>query len=416
MIEKTKCMKDCEDNDIRQDDSFFYEKKPLKFWEVDQLFKCPVIGMCLTLTEQKQILKKSDISVKKKSLFEIHEKLLANSDSKNQVSRRVDNLLNRKFGKEAAPLLDLDHEKFMAHCRNAFVCKDCMGVLWAVAARPNLPPECKRELFGEIHMIMHWNGEQSMKLKRELARQQKQVDSMSQRVKESICARRSLQKKNKTLKQDQEYLKAKMEDLLRKKSGPQGKIAGRDSQRLNDDFENKIEKLEGKFSELTANFKNSQLKIISLKEKNAQISFELERQRKLVGHFRKNTQREVEKFITQHRCDASCPSFDLCKKRILIIGGMERMESLYRKLIESKGGVFEYHDGCMKNGVKGLEYRLRRADVVLCPVSCNSHAACSAVKNLAKKYNKTVHMLANFSLNAVSQVILDADNRGYSVN
>ena len=88
------------------------------------------------------------------------------------------------------------------------------------------------------------------------------------------------------------------------------------------------------------------------------------------------------------------------------------MESLYRELIEGSGGIFEYHDGHMKNGVKKLEHRLRRADVVVCPVSCNSHAACSMVKNLAKKHNKTVHMLANSSLNAVSHAIWKTDGRG----
>ena len=32
---------------------------PLKFWEINDFFKCPVVGMCLTLHEQKQLLKKS---------------------------------------------------------------------------------------------------------------------------------------------------------------------------------------------------------------------------------------------------------------------------------------------------------------------------------------------------------------------
>jgi hypothetical protein len=88
------------------------------------------------------------------------------------------------------------------------------------------------------------------------------------------------------------------------------------------------------------------------------------------------------------------------------------MEALYRALIESSGGIFEYHDGYMKKGFKLLEGRLRRADVVVCPVNCNSHAACSAVKNLAKKHNKTVHMLDNSSLSAVSQAIWNGAVRG----
>jgi phage terminase large subunit-like protein len=66
----------------------------------------------------------------------------------------------------------------------------------------------------------------------------------------------------------------------------------------------------------------------------------------------------------------------------------------------------------MKKGVKKLENRLKRADVVVCPVSCNSHAACSIVKNLAKKHNKTVHMLANSSLSAVSQALWGGGDGG----
>jgi len=114
--------------------------------------------------------------------------------------------------------------------------------------------------------------------------------------------------------------------------------------------------------------------------------------------------------VVINRCDANCPSFDLCKKRILIVGGITRMESLYRELIESHGGVFEYHDGYVKKGAKKLESRLKRADIVVCPVNCNSHAACIMVKNLGKKYGKTVHMLASFSMSSISRAINDADN------
>jgi hypothetical protein len=105
-------------------------------------------------------------------------------------------------------------------------------------------------------------------------------------------------------------------------------------------------------------------------------------------------------------CAESCPSFNLCRQRVLIVGGIERMESRYRKLVEEEGGgILEYHAGHMRGGKKQLERCLQRADVVLCPVNCNSHGACLMVKNLAKKYRKTVHMMPNFSISAVAGVI-----------
>lgn len=102
---------------------------------------------------------------------------------------------------------------------------------------------------------------------------------------------------------------------------------------------------------------------------------------------------------------AQCPSYDLCKKRVLIVGGIERMEKAYRKLVEERGGIFEYHAGHMKSGGKGLENSVQRADLVLCPVNCNSHGACLKVKNLGKKFKKPVHMLSNFSLSAVARTM-----------
>ena len=77
------------------------------------------------------------------------------------------------------------------------------------------------------------------------------------------------------------------------------------------------------------------------------------------------------------------------------------MEVFYRQLIEGSGGVFEYHDGRMNAGARELVNQVRRADVVLCCIDHNSHAAALAVKKLGKKHRKPVRMLASSSLNNI---------------
>jgi len=47
-----------------------------------------------------------------------------------------------------------------------------------------------------------------------------------------------------------------------------------------------------------------------------------------------------------------CPLFDLCGKRILIVGGITKIKTFYRRAIEKKGAVFEYHDGCPEEAVR----------------------------------------------------------------
>ncbi len=391
-------------------------KTPLKFWEIDNLFKCPVVGMCLTLSEQKQLLKKTGFSDKNKSSFEIHEILVASSGNESRLSKRVDNLLNRKFGKEAAFLLGLGHEEFKGHFKAAFEAGDCIGVTWAAAINPNLPIKLKREIFGDIHMAMHWSGEQSIKLKQKLARQQKEIDGLHRSTKEVARHRRSLQKENMRLIQSLAELRTTLAAVEREKNKLEETLAGSDSQYRFAEIEQENRLLKEKLDALMVNAKDEQYQMALLEEKNMHLSSKIERQQDSSKRFRKEAHGIIGEVFVLNRCNATCPSFDLCKKRILIVGGITRMESLYRELIESGGGIFEYHDGYMKNGVKKLECRLKRADVVVCPVSCNSHAACSIVKKLAKKHNKTVHMLANSSLSAVSQVIWGVSDKGGTIN
>ncbi len=405
MPEKRICIQGGENNIMCRDHQVINQRTPLRFWEIDRFFKCPVVGMCLTLSEQMQLLKKTGFQIKNKRPYEIHETLVASSENETRLSRRADNLLNRKLGKAATFLLGLDHEEFMAHCKAAFNDGDCIGALWAAATHPELPIALKGEIFGEVHMIMHWNGEQGEKLKRKLAREQKKLVDMCQDMKEAVRARRLLQKENERLKRNQADLEAKIASAEREKTEREEALAGLERRNRIVELEQENQGLKAELGELFGNFIEKQRQMVSLKEKNMRLSAEFERQRESNNRFKKETQKIIGDVVALNRCEASCPSFDLCKKRILIVGGITRMESLYRELIESSGGIFEYHDGYMKKGVKGLECRLRRADVVLCPVSCNSHAACSLVKNLGKKHNTPVHLMANFSLNAISSMI-----------
>ncbi len=108
--------------------------------------------------------------------------------------------------------------------------------------------------------------------------------------------------------------------------------------------------------------------------------------------------------FNEARCK-NCPAFEFCGKRVLMVGGIDRMEGRYRELVETCGGTLEHHNGTMKKGAQKLKNSMLRADVVLCPVRNNSHAACLQVKKLGKKFKKPVYLLSNFSINAVSQVV-----------
>ena len=389
---------------IYRNDQDFSRPALLKFWEIDNFFKCPVAGMCLTFSEQKQLLKKSGIPIKKLSSFEIHETLVASSENENRLSVKVNNLLDRKFGREAASLLELGQKEFMAHWMAAFETGDFMSVLWAAATRPGLSKECKTGIFGAIHMSMHYNVKQSGKIKQKLFAREEELNTARRYVKEANRARRTLQKENDCLTRKQRDLDTKTACMEIEKTKLEENLAIFEN-RLATGFEQKNQCLQEELDALLGKFKEKEEQTDSLKKENAWLFAELERQKESNRHFGMESRKIIKEAFKLNDCNASCPSFDLCQKRILLVGGITRIKSLYRQLIEDSGGIFEYHDGYMQKGVKKLENSLRRADMVLCPVNCNSHAACSIVKNLGKKYDKPVHMLANSSLSAISQTM-----------
>jgi hypothetical protein len=369
----------------------------------------------MSFVEQRQVLKRTKLPAKKMTRHKLHEILVTCANEESYLSTRVDTLLQRKFGRESDPLLRLDKDAFMTRYREAFKAGDYCAALWAAAVHPSLPDESRQEAFGEVHMAMHFSGDERMKMMRKISMLEKKNAAMDVRTREAVGRRRTLQKENEKLKRTVAGLEAKVAAADRDKASLASDLSKARQQDI-DPREPEDLTLKKQLDALRQELAETRRRETSLKDKNARLMTELEKQREAAHHFRQETRDVISRMTKLNTCSPDCPAFDLCKKRILIVGGISRMESLYRELIENSNGIFEYHDGYVKNGVKQLESRLKRADVVLCPVNCNSHGACSVVKNLAKKHQKTVHMLSNFSLSTVSGVLHGGDTVQASLN
>lgn len=375
-----------------------------RFWEIDSYFKCPLVGMCLTPAEQRQLLKKTGISFKRKSAFEIHEILVAGSENENLLSRRVDNFLSGKFSREAVELWNLAENGFLMQWRSRFRTADAKGAFWVAATRPDLSTEARREIFGDVHMEMHNTGDQIAKLKRLLDHEQAMRHRADERHRRETACRKGLEKEQADLRQSLRELNNRLAFMEREKvalSHEIMKLRGGAVEIL----EQENNGLRADIDVLSAKVNDYAHRLTVLQKENQRLLEDWGRQCELSAHISDELEVVLHQCLDMGECRESCPSFDLCRKRVLIVGGVTRMESLYRELIEGSGGIFEYHDGNLKNGSRKLESSLKRADVVLCPVTCNSHAACQMVKKLGKKYNKPIHMLTSSGLTGVSQVL-----------
>ena len=83
-----------------------------------------------------------------------------------------------------------------------------------------------------------------------------------------------------------------------------------------------------------------------------------------------------------------CEHCPLQGRKVIIIGGLDRLEPGYRQTVNRLGGECEFHTGKLRNGNRRLKQRVANADLVVFITSINSHAALNAVKKECKRCSK----------------------------
>ena len=138
-------------------------------WEIDTIFKCPLVGLCIDLAEQRQILKKTGQVFKDMTPFDIHELFVASMETDNGLSRRIDRLLEKKYSKLTAGCHAQSDKEFLVRWKMAFDSGEYRAEFWAAVTRPDLSDVSKKQIFGTIHMAMHVQGETFGRMKMQLA-------------------------------------------------------------------------------------------------------------------------------------------------------------------------------------------------------------------------------------------------------
>jgi len=383
------------------------DHRRLRFWEVEGYFKCPVIGWCLDIAEQKEIVRKEGICTKGKSNLQIHEILVKSLDDENRLSRRIDFWLNRKYQKEINEFSTLDPGEFMKRWEVALESDELEGIVWVAVTKANLSAEVRRSIFGDVHMETHVRAKELGNERQRLDQEQKRNERFAENAKEASRIYRILKRENEELRNQLTVAFCLSDDL----------------QGQNQELKRKLSKVNENSLILSLQKENAQMRaekdgalrqiaihqgeLRRLENQNNKLLSKLKKQQQI--HFQRSYEAEIplNRISDSGRQDSSLSiSIDLSKKCILVVGGLPKMEALYRQLIERSNGIFEYHDGRVNARPKELVNQVGRADVVLCCIDHSSHTSALIVKKLCKKYKKPFRMLINSSLNNISLTLL----------
>jgi hypothetical protein len=68
---------------------------------------------------------------------------------------------------------------------------------------------------------------------------------------------------------------------------------------------------------------------------------------------------------------------------------MPGAQDRYRRLVETAGARFDFHDGGLEQGLHRLDRQLLAADLVVCQAGCLNHEAYRRVKGHCRRADKT---------------------------
>jgi hypothetical protein len=386
----------------------------LRIWEIEELFKCPVIGWCFDIAEQKEVLRKEGISIKEKTNFQIHEIVVRSLEEENRLSRKIDFWLNQKYKKEIKELSSLEQEEFIKHWKASLKKGEVEGILWVAVTKADLSNEAKRSIFGDVHMENHVRAKQIGNERQRLYQERKKNEILTGSVGEVSRINKILKKENEGLRNEL-AIACRLSDTLER----QNQELEKELSKVNEN--GFIASLQKENTELRAGsdgilkqISDCQRELRKLQNQNNKLLLKLKKQRQTRIHRTNESESPINQNVVSGLHDP-VSSLDLSQRCILVVGGLPKMESLYRRLIEGNKGMFEYHDGRMNAGAKELVRQVLRADLVLCCIDYNSHTAALVVKKLCKKYKKPFQMLLNSSLNNIFVTLLAVKGRLTSI-
>lgn len=371
------------------------DQQTRKSWlQVSVELRCPIIGFCLTTAEERGILKKAGIPLGELTDHDRHRLLVQSAGSDASLARRIQRRLERKYRQEIKARGTYAESALLDHWEAQLRCGEIGAALWIVATHPSLSREAVDSVLADTHMLMHRQGELITKELRQAQRLRAENERLSVRLHKAWSRHQEITEALEVSNRARVELEF---DLVRlRKSLKERKCASsyrgqlKEAERQIQTKDVVIERLEGENERLEA--------------ENERLVTEMASVNQLSDVMREEWQAVLRSLRQADDACDTCPSYDLCDRRVLIVGGMNRLRTAYQVLVEDLGGEFQHHDGhAISDGA--LAALVGWADIVLCPVDVNSHGACLGVKRACKKMGKPYDMLRSSGVSTVARAL-----------
>lgn len=361
--------------------------------------RCVVLGACLTSSDEKKLLQNAGYKLKGITRLVIHRMLVKAVKDNDVVSRRTEHLFLSRYVKRVQIIDGCSEEQLILVWHECLEENDYGWLLWILLTGVKYSEDFIDGVLDDFYSFQHQvSREASMKTNR-IGNLNKKINTLTKKLK--LSKEREREHKRRQLTSEKKYDLSKKQIISLTKKLKNAESNKERFEESHDSFGSGrllIQKYEKLLSE-----RDFQIK----KYKDKCISTCIEHDALKIKHkSNSDAMLEVLNVLRAKELDCEkCSNRDLCDRKVLLVGGIIRLESIYRNLVIGTGGDFKYHDGKSNTGEKLLQEKVQWADVVLCPVDVNSHRAALGVKKICKKMKKPFFMLRSSSVTSISKAL-----------
>jgi len=353
-----------------------------KIWEFAANLHCSIIGTCLSTAELRQILiKLGRKEAATASEHDLHASGVLLASQRNEGAKLLHKALDRRhrvsinrFGKTKTA------EEVRAAWKEAVHRGDIPGAYWASLTHPATNQALLSEIFAEVHMLSHLVGAANRAAIRRLrqlaeanAELEAKVGRQQQQLRDAVVSRdTTIRELRRTL---EERIERNCSSAAQRSADPDSGLwvnLVADLKRRLATAESRCERLERQLAECRSDLITERNACAKTNRENRELRQELE---------------EIEANLAGIG-DTSEPPRRLPNLTLLYVGGRQAQIGHLRMFAERAGTTFLHHDGGIEERSGLLQGLISRADAVLFPVDCISHAAMSSLKRICRQSGK----------------------------
>ena len=366
-----------------------------KIWDFDTHLHCSIIGTCLSTAELRQIfVKLGRKEATTASEHDLHASGVLLANQRQLGAKLLHKALDRRhrisinqFAKAKTA------EEVRALWQQAVQRGEIPGAYWAALTHPATTEPLLRDVFAEVHMLSHLVGAANRAdirrlrlLEEEKAELESKVARQQQQLRDAVVSRdATIQELRRTLEvrivhecdgggghpsePDQQILADLVGDLKRRLAAA----------------ESRNERLERQLQVCRATLAAERSDRAEIEKENKLLRAELEELEASFAGVAKLGERDLQPSI-------------LSNLTLLYVGGRQAQIGHLREFAERSGADFLHHDGGIDERSGILQGLVSRADAVVFPVDCVSHAAMLLAKRLCRQYGKPILPLRSAGL------------------